>query len=452
MKYKILFFLFFLFFLAYLYIAYLNPDNVKLYMGNGKYYEATVATYVAASFVLGVIISIIASFIADARRGLANWRREKQERRKAEARELFEKAKLLEMKGEAEKAADYFNRVIRTSPDMDEPYVLLADMYAGRGELDRAGEILDMAEARLGAKETILFARVKVDSARKNTDGVERDLKEILKANESNLDAMAMLRDVCIERKKWGEALEIEKRVKKQIKTPDENQRLIGLQYESARERFERGDERLYEQILKDLREITDEEKRFIPAYVLAAEVQKRMGRLNDAGRMYGRGFAKTGHVIFLKQMEEFYIGRGEPGVILKIYRRLLEVAAKNQLLVFLYARLCLKLEMIDEAIDSLNVLLADEKEFRGLHRAMAEAYLHRGELEAAVKEFSKSFPMDDVYIPFYCERCQAVKETWTAFCENCHRWNTVNIRQEGLFRKEAEDLRQFYEQPWEVS
>ena len=50
--------------------------------------------------------------------------------------------------------------------------------------------------------------------------------------------------------------------------------------------------------------------------------------------------------------MEDLYVDRGEPGVILKIYRRLLECGAKNQLLMFLYARLCLKLEMIDEAIE----------------------------------------------------------------------------------------------------
>ena len=33
---------------------------------------------------------------------------------------------------------------------------------------------------------------------------------------------------------------------------------------------------------------------------MLSAEVYKKMGRLNDAGRVYGRGFAKTGHVVFL--------------------------------------------------------------------------------------------------------------------------------------------------------
>ena len=452
MKYKIFFFLFLLFFLAYLYISYLNPDNVKLYVGNGRYYEATVATYVAASFVLGVIISILASFFTDARKGFTKWRRERQERQRSEARDLFEKAKILEMRGETEKAVDYYNRVIKASPDMDEPYLLLAGMHTDRGEFERARQILDMANARLGVKEALLFARVKVDRGQNDLDAVERDLKEILKINEASLEAMVMLRDLYTDRRRWGEAHDVEKRVKKQLRTPEEEQRLTGLRYEAARERFEKEDEKLYEQILKDVREIIDGDKRFIPAYVLAAEVQMRMGKFNDAGRMYGRGFAKTGHVIFLKKMEELYLGRDEPGVILKIYRRLLDVAPKNQLLVFLYARLCLKLEMIDEAIDCLKALLAEEKEFRGLHRAMAEAYRHRGQLEAAVEEFSKAFPMDDVYIPFYCERCQSVKEAWTAFCGYCRRWNTVNIRQEGLFRKEAEDLRQLYEQDWGVA
>jgi hypothetical protein len=53
---------------------------------------------------------------------------------------------------------------------------------------------------------------------------------------------------------------------------------------------------------------------------------------------------------------------------------------------------------MIDEAIDVLKTLLAEEKEFRGLHRAMAEAYIHRGKFEDAVtrmrsRNFRRLFP-----------------------------------------------------------
>jgi len=451
MKYKISLLFFLLLFVAYVLLSFLNSDKVAFDVGFGRL-ETTVTNYVAAAFVLGVIFSIIASFFTDARRGLAKWRSARKERRRNEAYELFEKAKLYEMKGEPEKAEEYFNRVIRSVPDMEEPYLLLADMHAAGGEPGKAVEALDLGERRLGKKEAILLKKVKIHRAQKDLDAVERDLLDVLRIKGSSLEALGALRDLYISRKAWTQALEMEERVRKQVKTPEEDQRFLGLQYESAKERVRKDDPRLYEQVLKDLREIISDNKRFIPAYTLSAEVYKHTGKLNDAGRVYGRGFAKTGHIVFLRQLEDLYIDRGEPGVILKIYRRLLEVAPRNQLLMFFYARLCLKLEMIDEAIDVLKTLLADEKEFRGLHRAMAEAYIHRGKFEDAVKEFSKAFPMSQVYLPFYCVKCQAVKEEWTDFCETCSSWNTINIRQDGLFFQEAENLRVLYEENWEAT
>ncbi|MGA3173005.1 MAG: tetratricopeptide repeat protein [Syntrophorhabdales bacterium] len=451
MKYKISLLFFLLFFISYVVLSFLNPEKVRLDVGFGKSLDTTVTNYIAASFVLGVIVSIFASFFGDARRGIMKWRRERKERERNEAKELLEKAKLLEMKGEPEKAAECFNRVLQSAPDLEEAYLAFSDMYSARGEHARAGEILDRGETRLGKSEQILLKKAQVHRAQEDLDGVEHDLKEALKIKESNLEAMAALRDLYVCRKAWTEALDVEEKVRKQIKTDDEDRRLAGLRYESAKERFEKDDPRLYEQILKDLREIIGDHKRFIPAYILSAEVYKKMDKLNDAGRVYGRGFAKTGHVIFLRQLEDLYLDKREPGVILKIYRRLLEVAPKNQLLMFLYARLCLKLEMIDEAIDILTTLLADEKEFRGLHRAMAEAYIHRGKFEEAVKEFSRAFPMSQVYIPFQCVKCNTVKAEWADFCDTCYSWSTINIKQDGLFEKEAEDLRVLYEENWEI-
>jgi tetratricopeptide (TPR) repeat protein len=451
MKYKISLLFFLLLFVAYVLLSFLNSERVPFDVGFGRL-ETTVTNYVAAAFVLGIIFSIIASFFTDARRGLAKWRSERKERRRNEAYELFEKAKLYEMKGEPEKAEEYINRVIRSVPDMEEPYLLLADMHAARGAPGKAIEALDLGEKCLGKKEAILMKKAKVHRAQKDLDAVERDLLEAVKIRGSSFEALRTLRDLYISRKAWAQALETEEKVRKQIKTPEEDQRFLGLRYESAKERYLKDDPRLYEQVLKDLREIISDNKRFIPAYTLSAEVYKSTGKLNDAGRVYGRGFAKTGHIVFLRQLEDLYINRGEPGVILKIYRRLLEVAPRNQLLMFFYARLCLKLEMIDEAIDVLTTLLADEKEFRGLHRAMAEAYIHRGKFEDAVKEFSRAFPISQVYLPFYCVNCQAVKEEWTDFCETCSNWNTVNIRQDGLFFQEAENLRMVYEENWEAT
>lgn len=452
MKYKISLLFFLLFFIAYVMLSFLNSDKVRLEVGFGRPFETTVTNYIAASFVLGVIVSIIASFFGDARRGIAKWRKERKDRERNEAIEFFDKAKLYEMKGDIDKAVENFNRVLKAVPDMEEAYLAYADMHASRGEPARAAGILDLAEAHIGKTEHVMLKKAQVHRAQQDMGAVERDLKDLLKVREGSLEAMGALRDVYIGRKAWPEALEIEEKIRKQIKTPDEDLRLAGLKYANAKELFLREDPRLYDQVLKNLRELIGDFKRFIPAYILSGDVYRKTNKLNDAGRVYGRGFAKTGHVIFLSQMEDLYLGKREPGVILKIYRRLMDVAPKNQLLMFLYARLCLKLEMIDEATDILTTLLADEKEFRGLHRAMAEAYIHRGKLAEAVKEFGLSFPMNQVYLPFYCVKCNEVKAEWSDFCESCYNWNTINIKQDGLFVKEAEDLRILYEESWEAA
>jgi tetratricopeptide (TPR) repeat protein len=167
---------------------------------------------------------------------------------------------------------------------------------------------------------------------------------------------------------------------------------------------------------------------------------------LNEAGRVYGRGYSKTGHIIFLSKMEDLYIDRGDPGVILKIYRRILDISPKNNLIEFLYARLCLRLEMIDEAIDMLNTLESEGVDFKGLHKAMAEAYIHRGQMEKAVEEFKYAFPAEHVYIPFRCDNCQSQKVEWGDFCLNCYSWNTINVRKEDFLRGESTELRALYE------
>ena len=449
MKYKVLTLFFFIFLLLHLYLSYLNPEDIKLYVGDGRYYTTSVANFVTIAFMLGLLISVIAGFFTDAGRAISSWRAGKQARRREEFKEALERARSYELKGEREKAIEYVNKLIRSAPDLEDAYLLAADLHLGAKEYDKAREILRLAEASLGKQESVLFKMVRVDLATKDVTRVQKNLKDILSVNESNLKAMGILRDLHVCNKEWEQALELEKKLRKHIKTEDETKRYLGIRYEKVKESLEGQEGRGFEAAGKELRDILDEDKRFIPAYTLLAEVYKKMGRLNDAGRVYGRGYSKTGHIIFLLKMEDLYIARGEPGVILKIYRKILDMSPGNRFIMFLYAKLCLRLEMIDEAMDMLNALLAAEGEFPGLHRAMAEAFIHRGELENAVEEFRKAFPIERVYVPFFCSKCQAVKEDWQDFCESCFSWNTITVKQEGLFQEEGPDFRVLYEQDW---
>jgi tetratricopeptide (TPR) repeat protein len=455
MKYKILSVLFFLFLLVHVYLSYLNPEDIKLYVGDGQYYQTSVANFVTISFVLGLLISVIVGLISDMGRGIRTWRAGKQARRREELVELLERARSYELRGEREKAIDYAEKLIKSSPDLEDAYLLVADLYLASKEHDKARETLKLAQANLGKREAILFKMVRVDLATKDVAQVQKNLKDILSINESSLKAMGILRDLHVCNKEWDQALELEKRLRKHIKTDEEHRRLLGIRYEKIKDLYEKqGQQGQYgqkdqESVAKELRDILSEDKRFIPAYVLLAEVYKNMGKLNDAARVFGRGYSKTGHIIFLLKMEDLYIARGEPGVILKIYRKILDVSPRNRFMMFLYAKLCLRLEMIDEAIDTLNTLFASEGDFKGLHRAMAEAYIHRGELESAIEEFRKAFPIENVYVPFVCGKCQSMKEEWQDFCESCFSWNTISVKQEGLFQEEGTELRVLYEQDW---
>lgn len=448
MRSKTLFriFLFLLFCLGYLYFSLLNPDEVKFYYGGTRQIELSVASFIFFSFVLGIIISIIVSFFFDVKTGIGSWIAGKQERKAAELKESLERARTYDLRGDRDKAIEHLQKIIRQAPAMEDPYVCLADMYTSMEDYEKAMDTLNIGEMNIGKKESLLLKKVRVNLTAKEYLKNEGLLKDILRMDESNIDALRLLRDFYVRKKDWNNAYEIEKRVRKFIKTEEENKRSIGIRYEKTLMLFNEKFSQNTDKIIDELKEIISDDKRFIPAYILLAETYIRTKKLNEAGRVYGRGYTKTGHIEFLLKMEDLYINRGDPGAILKIYQRVLELSPNDHLITFLYARLCLRLEMIDEALDMLNALIDEGEGFRGLHRALAEAYIHREELENAVEEFRKAFPMEEAYIPFVCTKCQAIKHEWTDFCESCSSWNTINVKKEEFLRADTAELRMIYD------
>jgi lipopolysaccharide biosynthesis regulator YciM len=398
------------------------------------------------SFVLGIIISIIVSFFFDVKTGIGGWIAGKQKRKADEFKESLERAKSYDLRGDREKAIESLQKIIRSAPNMEETYICLSDIYTSMEEYDKAIETLNLGEMNIGKKESILLKKIRVNLTARDYFKNESILKDILKINESSIDALRILRDFYVGNKDWDNAYEIEKRVKKFVKTEEEHRKFIGIRYEKTLTLFNEKFAQSTDKIIDTLKEIISDDKRFIPAYILLGETYIKTNKLNEAGRIYGRGYTKTGHIEFLLKMENLYIDRGDPGAILKIYQRVLDLSPKDHLITFLYARLCLRLEMIDEALEMLNMLTEEGEEFRGLHRAMAEAYIHREEMENAVTEFRKAFPIEEVYIPFVCTKCQAKKHEWADFCESCYSWNTINVKKEEFLRGDTTEFRMIYD------
>ncbi len=447
MKYKLFFLLLVLFFLFYLYLSYLNPEKVKFYVGGGRFFEASIATHVVVGFLVGLLLSLVAGFFFDLKRFFEKWKIEREKRKKQEVQALLEKAKYYDSKGEREKAIEIINKLILKEPTAEDPYTLLSQIYSSSKDYQKALEVLNLAEINVGKKETILMQRAIFHIERKDYESAEKDLREILRLNELNFKALSMLRKIYVLQKRWEDALDIQKRISRHIRTAEEERNLLGVRFERAKSLYEKGGSSNSDAIVKELKEILAEDKRFVPAYILLAKIYEKMGKLNDAGRVYGRGYSKTGHVVFLKKMEDLYIGRGEPSVILKIYRRILEISPKDRLISFLYALLCLRLEMIGEAMEMLNQLHYEGLNIPALYRAMAEVYIHRGDLKKAVENFSKACPSGESFIPFECTNCHAPKAEWVDFCDTCFSWNTINVKRDEFVFEESQEFKRLYEE-----
>jgi tetratricopeptide (TPR) repeat protein len=101
----------------------------------------------------------------------------------------------------------------------------------------------------------------------------------------------------------------------------------------------------------------------------------------------------------------------------------------ENDTIAFFYAKLCLRLEMLDEAIEELDLISLKRKDFPALHRLLAEIYLHKKDFSRAAQEFEKTFELSGTsYLPFVCNRCQKESREWMPYCPQCHHWSTYTI------------------------
>jgi tetratricopeptide (TPR) repeat protein len=95
----------------------------------------------------------------------------------------------------------------------------------------------------------------------------------------------------------------------------------------------------------------------------------------------------------------------------------------------FFYAKLCLRLEMLDEALEEIHEISVGHKDSPALHRLLAEIYLHKKDFSKAAQEFEKTFELSGTsYLPFVCASCKRESKEWIAYCPHCHQWSTYMI------------------------
>ena len=419
---------------VFCWLSLTNPLEVQ-FQFFGKTLPTDLSTIMITSFVLGALLVFISTLARDVKRSIENYRQSRKRKKEQSIKEELNKGMVYLLQGDLTKAKAHFTEVLKNDPFQKDLYLKLSEISVKEGNDEEALHWLERARwidhknVEIPLRQADIYLRL-----RRYEDAI-RTLKRAISFDETNARALKNLREIYRNSRRWGEAIRVQKSILKLTKgkqtEEEETSFYLGLKYEHAMDLLNRGEEEDLEEALKIAKEIVREGKAFQPGFVLLGDIYLRMGKWASAGKVWGKSFRRFKSIIFILRLEDLYLSREDPSTLLRIYQRTLEHDPENWMLSFFYAKLCLRLEMLDEALEEINAISLRQKDFPALHRILAEIYLHKKDFSRAAQEFEKTFELSGTsYLPFVCNVCKKESKEWTAYCPQCHHWSTYTIQE----------------------
>jgi lipopolysaccharide biosynthesis regulator YciM len=413
-------------------LSFLNPLDVEFHFF-GKTIPTEISILMISSFILGVMLAFFITLTRDAKRAIEGYQKSRGIKKAQTLKEEFNRGMEDFLRGNLAKAKAHFVEVLKKDPSQIDLYFRLSEISLKEGSQEEAlhwlerARLIDLRNVDILLREAELYHRMK------RYDEATQTLHRLIGLDEGNVKALKCLREIYRENRKWEEAIKTQKSILKLIKgkkaEEEETCFYLGLKYEYARSLVDRGGDEHLESALKEAKEIVRERKNFQPGFVLLGDIYLQKGKWASAGKVWGKSFTRFKSIIFLLRLEELYLSREDPDILFRIYQRAFKYDPDNWVIGFFYAKLCLRLEMLDEALEETNEISLRRKDFPALHRLLAEIYLHKKDFSKAAQEFEKTFELSRTsYLPFTCSTCKRESKEWTAYCPQCHQWSTYTI------------------------
>jgi len=396
---------------VFLWLSYLNPLNVEFHFF-GKTFETELSILMISSFVFGAMLVFIGTLARDAKRAIEDYLKSHQKRIEESLKEELNRGMDVFLRGDLAKAKTHFVEVLKRDPTQIDLYLRLSEIALQEGNDQDAlhwlgrGELIDLKNIDILLHQADVYQRMK------RLDEAIRTLNRVISLDETNLKALKSLRQIYQDSRRWEEAIRIQRSILKftKGKQAEEEETLfyLGLKYERATDLLRRGGEQNLENALKEAKEMIREQKAFQPGLVLLGDVYLQMGRWTTAGNVWGKSFTRFKSIVFILRLEDLYLSREDPSTLFRIYQRALKHDPENWVLAFFYAKLCLRLEMLDEALEEINEISLRVRDCPALHRLLAEIYLHKKDFSRTAQEFEKTFELSGTsYLSFFCTTCK---------------------------------------------
>ena len=409
------------------YFVYFNPGSVTLTLWMDKTQNFPVIGVVGVSLVLGALLVLVFFGVRGLRRTYTQVQERMKRRRREKAEELYNRGVDAHLAGKEEQAVKLLEDAVQKDPDFIFPFFRLGTVYLRQGKYDQAIELHQKAREAHPKNLRLLLMLVDDYVAAGRPEDAVSTLKEIIRKDDGNRTALAILRDIQEEQKEWEGAIDTQKKLLKLSgKEPGEQSRIRGLKYHCAVDFAEKGE---YDRALKLLRDILKESPDFIAAILSQGEALIAMGKLDEGLKVLVGGYRTHGKPVFLQVMADKLMEQENPGKLIEIYRELLEKMPQDVFLNLFYGKTCLRLEMIDDGFMALKKVESLGYDSPLLHALLGEANARRDRFQEAIAEFRKFMDISLGMKPHYqCGNCGHTTGQWSARCEACGKWNTSTL------------------------
>lgn len=405
------------------YLSLFNGKEIELFLSRTTSIHTTVSALVIASFILGMLLMALVSLVREAGRIYREWQKKNQTSKEAQSDALVEKGNFEILKGYADTAKSFYVDAAGKNPLNLNAHVRLAECYLKLGDNQSALKTLLKIKYQDPENIALLLVLYNVYAAANELGSMIDTGKKLVSLDEENSSFLSLLRDAYIAAGKAEEAYRTHKIIMKLAKGgadyKRERQRLGELKYKYALSINDSGDSDL---ALKKLADVKKLNPGFVPTYITGGEIL--LDKKNDAGKAveeWEAGYAMTHHAVFLIKMEDMYLKHDNPFELIRFYRRLLSNSPDDVLTRIMFAKLLLRLEMVDDASEQLTYL--DNKWIRipSTELLNAELLAKKGDTASAYKKL-KSIHAGGLQLkfPFVCTRCGSETFVWAAECQKC--------------------------------
>lgn len=414
------------------YLSLFNGKEVELFLSRTTSIHTTVSAIVIASFILGMLLMAIVSLVREANRIYKDWQKKNQISKENLSASLVEKGNNEIIKGNIEKAKSYYIDAISKNPLNMNAYIKLAECYMSLKDNQSALKTLLKIKHQDPENIPLLLLLYRIYYATNEFNSLIDTAKKLVSIEEENLHFLSLLRDAYIVGGRSEEAYRTHKIIMKLAKGRDgykeERHKLGELKYKYALSILEKGETDL---ALKKLGDVKKLYPGFVPAYVTTGEIFfNKKSDIEKAVEEWEAGYAMTHNAVFLIKMEDIYLKDDNPFELIRFYRRLLSNNPDDILARIMFAKLLLRLEMIDDASEQLSYL--DNKWVRipSTEILNAELLAKKGDYSSAYRKLkSTQLSGAQLKFPYVCYNCNYETVVWSAECPRCKKANSFVLK-----------------------